>query len=178
MKAYIYNREDNTYIGAIDADMDPVQKGRYILPMYATFKEPPKFEKPFIPVWKDDNWELMEDHRKHLTEKGDYEGGTPYWMPGDTYQSEARYMKELGPLPEGATLSKPEKTQIEIRKEELSQQISEAKSFLSSTDYVSIKILEEPETANSYTDILEKRKAVRASIDPLQSELDSLERKS
>ena len=35
--------------------------------------------------------------------------GTPFWMPGDDWQTPARYMAELGKLPEGAILGKPEK---------------------------------------------------------------------
>ena len=69
--------------------------------------------------WNGTAWEYIEDHRQKRDMGGVVvEGsGTPYWMPGDTWAAPARYMSELGKLPEGAMLTKPEKpepTQEEI----------------------------------------------------------------
>ena len=47
--------------------------------------------------------------------------GTPYWLPGDSWNTPARYMTELGPLPEGALLEAPAKTDEELAAEELAQ---------------------------------------------------------
>lgn len=44
-----------------------------------------------------------------MDERGRKEGGTPYWLPGDTWRSEPRYTDELGPLPENALLERPER---------------------------------------------------------------------
>ena len=54
-------------------------------------------------------WEAVEDHRQHMDERGRKEGGTPYWLPGDTWRSEPRYTEELGPLPDDALLERPER---------------------------------------------------------------------
>ena len=42
-----------------------------------------------------------------MDERGRKEGGTQYWLPGDTWRSEPRYTEELGPLPDGALLERP-----------------------------------------------------------------------
>jgi hypothetical protein len=57
--------------------------------------------------WTGAAWEIVEDHRQHMDETGTKVGGTPYWLPGDTHTSPARYTDKLGPLPEGALLEKP-----------------------------------------------------------------------
>ena len=69
--------------------------------------------------WTGSAWEVVEDHRQHMDEKGTKQGGTPFWLPamGDDWQSPPRYTEELGPLPEGAVTERPEKpapTQQEI----------------------------------------------------------------
>lgn len=67
--------------------------------------------------WNGGAWETVEDHRRHMDERGRKEGGTPYWLPGDTWRSEPRYTEELGPLPAGALLAKPEKSAEELEQE-------------------------------------------------------------
>jgi hypothetical protein len=57
--------------------------------------------------WTGETWETVEDHRRKTDANGSRQGGTPYWLPGDTHTSPARYMEELGPLPEGALLERP-----------------------------------------------------------------------
>lgn len=70
-----------------------------------------------IARWTGDAWEAVEDHRQHMDERGRKEGGTPYWLPGDTWRSEPRYTEELGPLPTEALLAKPEKSAEELAQE-------------------------------------------------------------
>lgn len=173
MKAYHYNNL-GIYTGICEAYEDPMQPGRFALPENTTFDIPPETEYPFVAVYQEDKWIQVEDHRKHLDSTGTLKGGTPYWLPEDNYQSEARYMTKLGPLPAEAILTRPEKTERERRKEELENLIQNAKEYLAATDYVPLKILEEPETASEYMEITENRKTTRASIDPLLLELQSL----
>lgn len=174
-----YGLSTYEYLGKTLCYEDPIETGLYTLPPSCTFSEPPEHGDKEIPVYDPatDSWTVKQDHRKHLDETGTYAGGTPYWLPeeGDDWQSEPRYMSEIGDLPEGAVLERPETPQSAIRKEELEQEIEELKRYLEDTDYVTLKILEEPDTADSYAEVLAKRKTARASIDPLQSELDSLE---
>lgn len=175
-QCYRYDENTFEYKGTSTSYEDPMNEGRFPTPANCTFTAPPEYGENQIPVYsKDsDSWTVMADHRKHLNEQGNYEGGTAYWLPTDNYLQEARYMTEIGDLPEGALLEKPEKPESVIRKEELESQIADLKQFLEDTDYVTLKILEEPETKDSYAEILAKRKTARASVDPLQAELDEL----
>ncbi|MGE9985729.1 phage tail protein [Desulfovibrio sp. SGI.169] len=61
--------------------------------------------------WTGSAWEVVEDHRQQMDSTGGKQGGTPYWLPakGDDWQSPPRYMEALGPLPDGAVTTRPEK---------------------------------------------------------------------
>ena len=106
---YMYDLKTGEYTGSRDATRRP--NGEYILEATgATSVAPPAV----IPTgqtarWTGDAWEKVEDHRQHMDERGRKEGGTPYWLPGDTWRSEPRYIEDLGPLPEGALFEKPER---------------------------------------------------------------------
>ena len=84
----------------------------------ATTVEPPVLEDKQQAVWNGTTWEVVEDHRQKPSVEG---SGTPYWLPGDAWNTPARYMTELGPLPEGALLEAPAKTDEELAAEELAQ---------------------------------------------------------
>lgn len=82
--------------------------------------------------WTGEDWEIVEDHRQTMDEQGRMvEGtGTKYWLPSpsaedDDFRSEGRYFKELGPLPDGATLERPEKP-LFVAQEEKMREISTA----------------------------------------------------
>lgn len=66
------------------------------------------------PRWDGKAWELIEDHRARRVEDGfapeQAQAATNYWLPaaGDDWQSPAREMKEIGPLPQGAVTRQPE----------------------------------------------------------------------
>ena len=104
---YMYDLKTGEYTGSRDATRRP--NGEYILEATgATSVAPPAV----IPTgqtarWTGDAWEKVEDHRQHMDERGRKEGGTPYWLPDDTWRSEPRYMEELGPLPTDALLERP-----------------------------------------------------------------------
>lgn len=84
----------------------------------ATTVEPPVLTDKQQAVWNGESWDVLEDHRKKPGVDG---SGTPYWLPGDAWNTPARYMTELGPLPEGALLEAPAKTDEEVAAEELEQ---------------------------------------------------------
>lgn len=86
----------------------------YLLPADSTFDIPPYAKEGYAARWNGKAWELVEDHRQ---KQGI--GGTPYWMPGDDWQTPARYMAELGHLPKGAKLKKPEKPAEVVEREQL-----------------------------------------------------------
>ncbi|MGM9562123.1 MAG: DUF4376 domain-containing protein [Phascolarctobacterium sp.] len=79
------------------------------MPANATDIEPPN-QEGYAAVWNSENWDMVEDHRKQK-----------YWLSEDKYGAPAHEMKELGPLPEGATLTAPEKTLDEAKADKVQQ---------------------------------------------------------
>lgn len=77
--------------------------------------------------WTGSAWEVVEDHRQHMDEKGTKQGGTAYWLPaeGDDYTSQPRYMEILGPLPKGAVTERPKKP-LSVLKAEKEREINAA----------------------------------------------------
>lgn len=107
---YVYKYDEKTkeYLGKAEALLDPLetqlqQKEIYLLPADATFSAP-TLQQGYVSVFKEGAWENIEDNR-----------GKEYWLPEDKYGAPAREMKELGPLPEGAMLTAPERTLDEVK---------------------------------------------------------------
>lgn len=107
---YVYKYDEKTkeYLGKAAALLDPLetqlqQKEIYLLPADATFSAP-TLQQGYVSVFKEGAWENIEDNR-----------GKEYWLPEDKYGAPAREMKELGSLPEGATLKAPERTLDEVK---------------------------------------------------------------
>lgn len=62
-------------------------------------------------------WVMVDDHRERnapLFDAALEQGATDYWLPGDTHDTPARQMKEIGPLPDGALTERPAKTDAEM----------------------------------------------------------------
>lgn len=117
MKLYKYDFTTKEYVATIDAQKRP--NGKFITDVLnCTTVEPPIIKEKETLVWNGNSWKIVEDHRKI---SGIEDSGTPYWLPEDTWNSQPRYMTELGPLPEVALLSPPEKDIDTIRKEKLSE---------------------------------------------------------
>lgn len=109
MNVYKYDEITKEYIRYEQAQLDPLetkkqQKNIYLLPANATFTAPPAEKEGFARVWNGESWQEVEDHRS-----------TEYWLPGDTYGTPGREVKEIGPLPEGATLTPPEQTLDDVK---------------------------------------------------------------
>lgn len=62
-------------------------------------------------VWSEEinDWKLEEDHCQKVDAQGILYGGTPYWLPGDTWESPARFMELPGKIPADAILEAPAK---------------------------------------------------------------------
>lgn len=107
-KAYLFDEKTKEYKSEVNAQLDPLESARagkdiYLLPANATWDKPtPK--DGCVAVWNGESWNIVEDNRKKI-----------YWLPEDKYGASAREMKELGPLPEGATLTAPERTLDEVK---------------------------------------------------------------
>ena len=106
---HMYDLKTGEYTGSRDATQRP--NGEYILEATGATPValPADIPAGHVACWTGEAWETVEDHRQHMDERGRKEGGTPYWLPGDTWRSEPRYIEDLGPLPEGALFEKPER---------------------------------------------------------------------
>lgn len=89
--------------------LESEQKGEavWLAPAHATLTAPPS-ETGKVAVWNGEAWELKEDNR-----------GVKYWLPGDDWQTEPREMKDLGPLPDGSLLGRPEKPLEQVKADKL-----------------------------------------------------------
>ena len=106
---HMYDLKTGEYTGSRDATQRP--NGEYILEATGATPValPADIPAGHVARWTGEAWETVEDHRQHMDERGRKEGGTPYWLPGDTWRSEPRYIEDLGPLPKGALFEKPER---------------------------------------------------------------------
>ena len=122
MQAYMYSPTTHEFIEPVPCFPDPVRSRKegsevYLLPANATFTEPPAKRTGYIAVWSGSEWIETEDHR-----------GSQYWPKGATSNSAPVEMKELGPLPEGASLTRPEQTDEEKAAEEERRKQAEAEA--------------------------------------------------
>lgn len=108
---YLYDPKTKELVGQRNADARPGGRGYILQGTFATPVAPPDVPEGYAARWTGEAWEVVEDHRQKMDAQGIKYGGTPYWLPaeGDTWQSPERYMEELGPLPDGAVMTKPEK---------------------------------------------------------------------
>ena len=104
-KVYQFDVENKTYKGELildDSDKSP--SGAWNVPGDCVEVAPPTPQENYIPVWNGAAWVETEDYR-----------GKEYWLPGDTYGTPGREVKEIGPLPEGAMLTPPEQSLEELK---------------------------------------------------------------
>ena len=104
-KVYQFDVKNKSYKGELildDSDKSP--SGAWNIPGDCVEVAPPTPQENYIPVWNGAAWVETEDYR-----------GKEYWLPSDTYGTPGREVKEIGPLPEGATLTPPEQTIDEVK---------------------------------------------------------------
>ena len=119
--AYLFDEKTKEFKNEVNAQLDPLESTKagkyiYLLPANATWDEP-TVKDGCVPVWNGETWDAVEDHRKQ-----------EYWLPEDKYGAPAREMKELGPLPEGATLTVPERTLEEVKAAKIAELKTERNS--------------------------------------------------
>ena len=122
MQAYMYSITTHEFLESVPCFPDPIRsrmEGRevYLLPANATFTEPPAKRTGYTAIWNGSGWAEVEDYR-----------GVQYWPKGATYNSASIEMKELGPLPDGASLTRPEKTADEITAEKEQREQAETEA--------------------------------------------------
>lgn len=96
--------------------------GEYVLKQeIGTALTPPEPKQGFARIFNGTAWEYVEDHRQVKDQDGNIisGSGTPYWLPGDTYATEARYMTTVGALPATAILTQPEKPADVVKAEQV-----------------------------------------------------------
>lgn len=108
MQVYQYDINGYYICSLILDDSDKSPSDKWNIPARCTEAEPPAEKDGFKRKWNGAAWEQVEDNR-----------GTEYWLPGEGYGTPAHEMKELGPLPEGATTTAPEKTLDELKADKL-----------------------------------------------------------
>ncbi len=134
MDLYTYDIQTGEYTGIVTAQKRP--NGEFITEVLgATTVTPPEIPDGYAAVWRVEGWSLVEDHRQKYDATGVKTGGTPYWLNDDTFETAARYMTELGPLPEEALLVQPEKP--EPTTEELAELVrTERDTRITACDWV------------------------------------------
>jgi hypothetical protein len=109
-EAHRYTKPDAFYYGTVN--YNAVQPGNSTLDAL-----PPKPWPCQWPQRVDGRWVLVEDHRERKEPLFDAEltqDATDYWLPDDTYDTPARHLTEIGPLPKGALTQRPPKTAAEL----------------------------------------------------------------
>lgn len=169
MQLYRYNTLTGEYGGVTTAQKRP--NGEYITDVLgATVLAPPEIQEGYAALFSGGLWTLVEDHRQQYDATGVKCGGTPYWLDGDTHKTSARYMTELGPLPDGASLVQPEKP--EPTPDELAAQLrGERDTRITACDWVITRHRDEIDqtdqgegttlSADEYAAWLAYRKALR-----------------
>ena len=123
--AYFYNEETKEYIYEGFAQLDPLEselqgKEIYLLPANATFEKPFEKKEGWTQFWEDDKWIEIEDFR-----------GIEYWAAGSSHYDSPIKMESVGSLPDGASLTRPEKTEEELEIERLVKAKSERADYVS-----------------------------------------------
>ena len=88
--------QQGIYVGQTDADLSPeeAENGIYLMPAGCVDTTPPEAKEGFVAKWTSDEWQYIENHI----------GKTVY----STATKESMEISELGIIPEGYTLIKPE----------------------------------------------------------------------
>ena len=181
MQTYRFNADTKEFLFSEDAFLDPLETEHqghdiYLLPADSTFTAPLDAKDGYAVCWNGAAWEYIEDHRQKRDMGGvPIEGtGTAYWIPEDTWQSPARYMTELGPLPEGAVTVKPEKSEKEKRREEYQAELAEKEQWLRDHDYIGTKIATGRATAEDYAYEIATMTQYAARVEELREKIAAL----
>ena len=155
-----YDLKNGEYKGTQEAQKRP--NGKFITDVIgATTQEPPAVGEKQAARWTGEDWELVEDHRQTRDKGGVIvEGsGTPYWLPGDTWRTPARYVTELGPLPDGALLEAPAQSEEEALEMASTSIRARRDAALASSDY--LLMADYPISAEELESVKAYRQALR-----------------
>lgn len=128
---YMFDLKTGEYLGRRAATKRP--NGDYVLEALGTTAVAPPVVEEGMAQWDGSRWRIVEDHRQRTDDSGQKYGGTPFWLPGDSWMAEPRYVSELGPLPDGAMLVRPERPLSEYRADKAALVVSEYARALTAT---------------------------------------------
>lgn len=66
MKIYNYDKATGEYINTCDADESPLEPSKYLIPAYATDKQPLQAGQNQVVVFENNNWTLKDDYRGQM----------------------------------------------------------------------------------------------------------------
>lgn len=92
---YFYDSRTHEFTKSAPAQLHP-HTGEPLPALLAVHVAPPETGEKEKAVWNGEVWDVVEDHRQHINEQGVKEGGTGYWLPGDTRHSAAATWKTWG----------------------------------------------------------------------------------
>ena len=92
MLLHHYHPETHEWLGAGEADEDPLEPGRWLVPRFATLDPPPPLAVGEAACFEAGTWITLADHR-----------GATYWLADGSEHT----METLGDLPNGALDAPP-----------------------------------------------------------------------
>ncbi len=112
MTKKVYQFDDKKiYKGTLTLDAsDKSASGAWNIPSNCVEVAPPAPQENIAYKCQGGTWVAVEDYRKK-----------EYWLPGDTYGTPGHEVKEIGPLPEGATLNPPEQTLEDVKSAKIAE---------------------------------------------------------
>lgn len=158
-----------------------------IPPINALRVAPPAFKTYWWPCEQNGAWTEIEDYRERTVQYGFPEGAeqtaVEFWLPGDTWQTRARTMEDVGPLPEGAFFTAPKRTEEEV----LIERIAEIDSEFAELEQAAIRptmsitlaltqgVPPAPEDVAKIAEIDAQKTTLREERAVLQARLDELQ---
>jgi hypothetical protein len=127
MIIYKYNSIDFSFVFEDEAQQDPLDSNNYLIPGFATTIAPPTTGEHQAACFIDGEWQIVENWI-----------GIEYYLPNGT----KTYNDKLGPLPTGATFTKPPATAIQNK--------NMASSLLYQTDWTTIADVGDSTKSNPY----------------------------
>ena len=100
MKAYIYEKDTKEFLYAVDVEESPLEEGVVLMPSNSTLEPINEPKENYAQIFKGSEWEYIEDYR-----------GKTIWK---SYK-ENTVVENLGAIPDGWSLERPEPTEEEKR---------------------------------------------------------------
>lgn len=136
--------------------------------------EQPAIKEGFWPCEKNGAWVDVEDNRERTEAKGFPAGteqdGVEFWLPGDTWQSPARKVEDIGPLPDGWSATKPEQTEEELT----AQRLAAIDARLAELDSASVRPLRAIVDGSATEADAQRLAAIEDEVEALRVERTSL----